>query len=190
MLRETLVLAAITSLWMAAPAYANSPASAVANFYHWSLTTASGAPAPAAQAELRPLVTSELHCLLTAAWKVMESYKVTHPGDKPPYVEGDLYSSMFEGPTAFTVQSVLLSGKTQAIGGVRLRYKDKQNSHIWGDTVHLRLEMGHWRVADIERKDGETGRANPLLKSLHTDLEMLDPEAALRGPGKCRPGAG
>lgn len=179
-IRSILMLAGLTST---AAAHA-SPETAVADFYSWRIASkVSGAPSPAEQVVLRPLVTKELHCLLGAAWTLMDAAHKKFPNEKPPYVEGDLFSSSFEGPTSFKVLHVTSTGPTRAVAQVRLTYQDKHTrpSH-WRDKVYLQLEDGRWRVADVDRNAGFAfGQSGSLLRNLSANV--LEPEPLTGYPG-------
>ena len=100
-----------------------------------------------------PDVRRELDAARTAA-------RAAAPTEKPPFTDGDLFSSLFEGPTAFTVGKAVSAAA--APGG---RLGDLQvpvdlvhtidpaagggEPATWTDTVLLREENGRFVVADI-----------------------------------------
>jgi hypothetical protein len=63
----------------------------------------SGAPTAEQRTELAPLLSAELIGLLERADAARTAARAAAPMEKPPFTDGDLFSSLFEGPTAFTV---------------------------------------------------------------------------------------
>jgi hypothetical protein len=120
----------------------------------------SGAPTDAQRLTLAPLLTAELTVLLQRADAARSAARVAAPGEKPPFTDGDLFSSLFEGPTAFAVGKAVSAA---AAPGARLG--DLQvpvdlvhtidpaagggEPTTWTDTVLLREENGRFVVADI-----------------------------------------
>jgi hypothetical protein len=120
----------------------------------------SGAPTDAQRLTLAPLLTAELTGLLQRADAARSAARVAAPGEKPPFTDGDLFSSLFEGPTAFSVGKAVSAATVP--GG---RLGDLQvpvdlvhtidpaagggEPTTWTDTVLLREENGRFVVADI-----------------------------------------
>jgi hypothetical protein len=75
----------------------------------------------------------------------------THPGDKPPWVEGDMFSSSFEGFTKFQVAGALaLTKARKTIFKVNFEYVEKgQKPVTWTDEVALVQEKGRWVIDDV-----------------------------------------
>jgi hypothetical protein len=75
----------------------------VATSFHTALARLhpSGAPTEAQRAELAPLVSREFLTLLARADSVRTAARRAAPSEKPPFTDGDLFSSLFEGPTSF-----------------------------------------------------------------------------------------
>ena len=112
----------------------------------------SGAPTAEQRTELAPLLSAELIGLLERADAARTAARAAAPMEKPPFTDGDLFSSLFEGPTAFTVGEpqtgaagewrvpVTLTHSTGATGAKPTE---------WTDTVVLREESGRFVVTDI-----------------------------------------
>jgi hypothetical protein len=108
-----------------------------------------GIPDAKQLARLAPFLTPELRGLMAAAKKEQERCARAFPGDKPPWIEGDILSSSFEGFTSFRAGSSKGSGKVRAVV-VRFRYAEPGRSGVeWQDEVVLRNEAGRWRVDDL-----------------------------------------
>lgn len=70
------------------------------------------------------------------------------PNEKPPWIEGDLFSSLFEGVTSHRV------GRTRSVNGsthidINLDYSDGINFSKWTDIAILKKIGGKWRITNI-----------------------------------------
>lgn len=112
----------------------------------------SGAPTAEQRTELAPLLSAELIGLLERADAARTAARAAAPMEKPPFTDGDLFSSLFEGPTAFTVGEPQTGAAGEWRVPVTLTYstgaKDEKPAE-WTDTVVLREESGRFVVTDI-----------------------------------------
>ena len=140
---------------------AAAPEQVVADLYA-ALNTLrpSGAPTDTQRLILAPLLSAVLTGLLQRADAARTAARAAAPTEKPPFTDGDLFSSLFEGPSAFTVGKAVSAAA--APGG---RLGDLQvpvdlvhtidpaagggEPATWTDTVLLREENGRFVVADI-----------------------------------------
>ena len=147
-----------------APAAATLPAAApekvVADLYAALATLRpSGAPTEAQRAALAPMLSSELIGLLSRADTARASARAAAPGEKPPFTDGDLFSSLFEGPTGYTVGRAVSGAAAPGgrLGDLRVPVTlthvadppTAGKATTWTDTVLLREENGRFVVADI-----------------------------------------
>ena len=120
----------------------------------------SGAPTDAQRLTLAPLLTAELTGLLQRADAARSAARVAAPGEKPPFTDGDLFSSLFEGPTAFAVGKAVSAATAPGgrLGDLRVPVDlvhtidpaaGGGEPTTWTDTVLLREENGRFVVADI-----------------------------------------
>lgn len=147
----------------AAPAAAlpaAAPERVVADFYAaLAAQRPSGAPTDAQRTILAPLLSAELTGLLQRADAARTAARAAAPTEKPPFTDGDMFSSLFEGPTGFAV-----GASTSGAGAPGGRLGDVvvpvTLTHVadaaaggkattWTDTVLLREENGRFVVADI-----------------------------------------
>ena len=136
-LRAALFVLLITAAGAAAP----SPATAVRNFYTTYLKHRSGGLPDGRELErLRPMVSARLYDSIVAALRYQDSYKKKNPDDKPPFVDGDYFSSLFEGPSSFTIGETTKDGVR-----VHFAYEDAR----WTDTVVVLEEHGRYVVDDV-----------------------------------------
>lgn len=71
-----------------------------------------------------------------------------HPEEKPPWIEGDLFSSLFEGPTSYEVgKSRVVSGATHV--DVKLAFTGDGQTSNWTDTAILKKTGGKWKITNI-----------------------------------------
>ena len=113
---------------------------------------ASVAPTVEQRTELAPLLSAELIDLLQRADAARTAARAAAPMEKPHFTDGDLFSSLFEGPTAFTVGEPQTGAAGEWRVPVTLTYstgaKDEKPTE-WTDTVVLREESGRFVVTDI-----------------------------------------
>ncbi|MGH8179069.1 MAG: hypothetical protein ACREV5_22645 [Steroidobacter sp.] len=127
-----------------------SPEDAVKTFYDWRIASRmTGAPTREQLASMRPYISSELHTLLAEARAIHERDLGRAPGEKPAFAEGDLFSSLFEGPTSFTTSDVESMGDEHVVP-VRFVYGAKTPAVNWIDRVRVVQENGAYVVADID----------------------------------------
>lgn len=72
-----------------------------------------------------------------------------YPDMKPPYIEGDMFSSLFEGATSFEVLPQAEKSAELATFAVRFSYKDGSGQSDWTDRVVAIREDGRWVVDDV-----------------------------------------
>jgi hypothetical protein len=115
--QRRIVCSAIPIVLVAAcarPPATESPSSVVERFYATYLTDRQGGlPSGDHLERLRPFLSDNLNASILAALQYQESYIASHPDKpmptgppvsyKPPFVDGDYFSSLFEGPTSFKV---------------------------------------------------------------------------------------
>lgn len=65
----------------------------------------SGAPTVAEHDTLAPMLARELSALLARADATRAAARAAAPSEKPPFTDGDLFSSLFEGPTSFAASA-------------------------------------------------------------------------------------
>lgn len=146
-----LVLACLTAF--GTPQFANaadSPASIVSAFYKKHLALhLSGAPTPQQLQAIAPHLSQHLQALLERAWQRRESDRSRAPDEKPAFAEGDLFSSLFEGPTAFEIVKTESLVHEYAVT-VRFTHRSGAQQTIWKDVVRLATKQGKLVIVDIE----------------------------------------
>ena len=129
----------------------DSPVGVTSNFYEKVLvgTDAGGAPDAAQLEAWRPHLSRALVDALARAAAARDAAATAAPDEKPPYVEGSLFSSLFEGYTSAQPITVATEGERATVP-VCFRYEggDGQVSE-WADSVKLVREDGAWRIDDV-----------------------------------------
>jgi hypothetical protein len=107
-----------------------------------------GIPDAKDRAKYAPYLSPKLDTLLQQAGDAQAAFLAKHK-DSPPMVEGDLFSSLFEGATAASIGAC--TGDAQkGQCAADLRYEEPgQKPTIWTDTVYLVNTPQGWRVDDI-----------------------------------------
>ena len=112
-----------------------------------------GLPTPAQMKVFAPLLSQRLVRLVEEARQHQSNYAKHNPGDKPPFVEGCLFASLFEGPTAFEIDRMEPQADGRQVVLVSFSYSDPQRPQPpfrWSDAVFVRLEKGRPVVDDVE----------------------------------------
>ncbi|HEY0105323.1 MAG TPA: hypothetical protein VGB91_04510 [Rhizomicrobium sp.] len=135
------------------PAWADDAADmrgAAQGFYgvYGTFHPSDGIPGDADRARYRPFLSPALESLLAQAAAAQARFAAANKG-APPLIEGDLFTSLFEGATATTVGACRGDGaKGQC--AVDLRHDDPgAQPTAWADTVYLVHTPQGWKIDDI-----------------------------------------
>ena len=144
--------------------------SAVARIFYSELRRlgVSGLPGDSAWTKLKPFCSESLGALLDLAVKEQVEFIERHPDEKPPWIEGDLFSSLFEGPRQFSTGVAKVDGETAEVR-VECSHTEGGDTVKWSDFLILVREGGKWLIDDV-RYGGEWDFANS-----GTLKEALDP---------------
>jgi hypothetical protein len=108
----------------------------------------SGLPSRADMAAYDAFLCPSLAQAVRAAQVRQEVAKAERPDEKPPYVEGDLFSSLFEGPDEFEVADSVVEGDRARVA-IAMSAGRGDQARRWKDTVELRLDEGIWCLDDV-----------------------------------------
>jgi hypothetical protein len=124
------------------------PVEAVREFYTWRIAArATGAPSSAELAKMSPYLSGELRTLLEKA--AAEYPNIANAKEDERTIEhGDWFTSMFDGPTSFTIGGVepLAGGHVVT---VRFTSAKQLPSVNWRDWVTVVQEDGRYVIADV-----------------------------------------
>ena len=133
----------------------------------------SGLPTEAELKILSPFFSPELAALFVKARKYQAGHIRAYPDDKPPLMEGDLFSSLFEGPTGFEVGPSEKMDQRHRRVYVRFSHvdpKDPEDVFRWKDAVIVKRQGNGFVIEDFEFlgdwpfKNGD--RLSAILKNL------------------------
>ena len=97
----------------------------------------------------RAFLCPPLAAAMDAARVRQRVYMDEHPDDKPPLVEGDLFSSLFEGVDVATPSGTEVAGDGARVD-LSMRFGEGDSAVRWKDTVLLARDQGSWCIADVE----------------------------------------
>jgi len=128
----------------------------------------SGLPSDAQLKTLSPFLSSELIGLFEKAKREQSRSIRSNPGDKPPWIEGDLFSSLFEGFTSYKVGNPQDHDEGLALP-IKLEYGPKKPKEVrWTDHLILERTNGEWKVANIIFKAKWEFKSGSSLKKVLT----------------------
>lgn len=153
----------------AAPATAAEPVAAVApaplapdaaalraatllatDFYEMRLRLGKhGLPDAGEMKAYRAFLCPALATAMDAARARQQAYAAAHPEDKPPLVDEDLFSSLFEGPDVVTAAGTVVEGDGARVT-LAMRAGEGDQAPRWKDDLLLSREEGIWCIADVE----------------------------------------
>ena len=105
-----------------------------------------GLPSPSEQEALAPYLSLGLQRLLDDARTHQEDFEARHPEDKPPFVDGSLFTSLFEGASTFQVTRTEAMTDGDARVFVRFSYEE---SVEWEDSAVVIRENDRYVIDDI-----------------------------------------
>jgi hypothetical protein len=149
-----------------------APSPVVVAFYMARIAShTTGAPSAETLRQFAPLLSDTLTALLRAANAQNARAIALAPTEKPPFAEGDLYSSLFEGPTRFSLVRDTTAARHRKVV-VRFMRIDNGDSYTWTDTVRLGKKGRYDVIEDIMYGGaGEFGNHGSLRTSLEASLK-------------------
>ena len=165
----TRVLVFFFALVAAAPARADNMASAAERFYatYLTLPRTGGIPDAAARVRYAPLMSPRLTKLIADAAAAQTRF-LRNNRNAPPLIEGDLFSSLFEGFSQFKIGTCTGEGNSGQCGVALTFVAARQKPVTWTDSVMLVNTPSGWKVDDIAYKAGfafgNTGLLSDTLK--------------------------
>lgn len=146
-LQTILALLLLVNAAQAAPPA--SPKDIAAQFYRiCHKLKISGLPTAQQTKLLAPYLSQDLQQLIQSAREKQAKFIKEHPGEKPPWIEGDLFSSSFEGSHGFRVGTPVVQADRAEVP-IHLFYRDGKNMIRWTDTLVLTRVGKGWVVSDL-----------------------------------------
>jgi hypothetical protein len=168
--RVAFLAAVVTTLALPAFASDTDDMAATANGFYTAYKTLSGGGVPdaAGQGTLLPFISPALGKLLSDAAAAEEIFAQGTKGQSPPLLEGDIFTSLFEGATAFKVGACKGGGGKGSCAAQLTYTSPNEKPFVWTDTVYLVQTPSGWRVDDIGYGGtwdfGNKGRLSETLK--------------------------
>ena len=151
-----LILLLAAPVLLVTPVRADDMAKVANDFYatYVRLPHAGGIPDATARVRYAPLLSPRLARLIADA-AAAETRFLKQNKDAPPLIEGDLFSSLFEGFTQFKVGACSGDAKTGQCS-ISLTYQDKKSPKpvTWIDALLLVNTPSGWKVDDLAYKAG------------------------------------
>jgi hypothetical protein len=139
----------VTSQAETSPTIPSAPAEAAKAFYtELRERKVEGLPKGQDWLALLPLVTEELATAILGAQAEQAEAIKSAPCEKPPWIEGDLFSSLFEGPQTFAVGLAKLTGDTAKVP-VTCTHTEGGDTTKWTDTLLMRKTPKGWQLDDV-----------------------------------------
>jgi len=147
---RTLGLASLVVLAGCQAVSAPSATAVVQDFYRATIAGhVTGAPTAAQLTTLAPYLSDTLRALLVSARKRNEADAARAPDEKPSFADGDLFSSLFEGPNAVEVLTDSARGPDR-VASVRMTNGAANPPVTWIDHVVLIHQRGRYVIDDVE----------------------------------------
>lgn len=161
---------AFALLTVALPALAQTDPASVANGFlaaYGTFHPSDGIPDAGGRARLAPYLSPQLNKMLADAAAAELRFAAKVKG-APPLIEGDLFSSMFEGASGWSVAACSVAATT-ARCPIAFTHAQKGRPPVnWTDTLLLAHTPQGWRIDDIAYgggfQFGNTGKLSETLK--------------------------
>jgi len=122
----------------------------VTDFYEMRLRLGrTGLPDEGEMKAYRAFLCPPLAASMDAARVRQRAFIDEHPDEKPPLVEGDLFSSLFEGVEVVTPVGTEVEGDSARVH-LSMRFGQGDDATKWKDDALLAKDQGSWCIADIE----------------------------------------
>ena len=149
-----------------------SPEGTVKGFYTTRIASgAQGTPSVEELERLAPYLSTELHELLGQALLNHHKLGSRTVQQRRAFSEGDLFSSLFDGPTSFIAGANESSAADEHLISVQLTSAKQLPALSWTDKVKVIRENGHYVIADIQYANHWAfGSNTTLVSSLQTAM--------------------
>jgi len=159
----------ILAILAATPARADDMPVVAGKFYqtYASLPRTGGIPDATARVRYEPVLSPRLSRLIADAVAAEGRFRARHK-NSPPLIQGDLFSSLFEGFHSFKLGACSGDAKTGQCAVSLLHQSPGQKPVRWNDQLLLVNTPSGWKVDDIAYRAGfqfgNTGLLSDTLK--------------------------
>lgn len=150
----------------------NDPAMTAQKFYSQYFANGSaGLPTDTQLTTFKPYISTELYQSLEDAKKRQQNEIKQHPDEKPSLIDGDLFSSLFEGPTSVDIPSipVLPSANNVTLQANFTRTEQGKDILHWTDEIKMIKQNDSWVIDDLVYKGNWDFAAKSTLKKVLSD---------------------
>jgi hypothetical protein len=152
---------------------ADSDGVAVREFYALNQKLkVTGLPSQSQMASLSPYLSPAMQAALRKAAKEQARCMKKFKDEKPPWIEGDLFTSNFEGFTGVESIAVKTAGPDRRVMSISFAYTENGQTFRWSDDVVLVSgNDGRWMVDDVRFRGGQeftSGFGSSLRGSLES----------------------
>lgn len=172
-----LALALLAALAATAPAFADTAMDgAAASFYRvYDTLHGAGIPDAGGRARLQPVLSARLNALIARAADADTRFHAKMPA-APALLEGDIFSSLFEGAAAWALAPCAGDAQTARCTATLSRTVPGRKPVTWKDTLYLVRDGAGWRVDDIGYDPGvASGNTGRLAETLASAIRMAGP---------------
>lgn len=163
---KSLLFNAAFSLALCGSALAETPETVAKTFFDaYVKARVSGLPNEEEMKTFAPLLSPDIVKLLATARTEQQEFQRKNPDEKPPWIEGALFSSLFEGVTAYRLGDTVVSGDKASIP-VYWEYTEGGESSRWIDVVTLVRTGDSWQIWDIFFNAPWDFRPGPSLRAV------------------------
>ena len=125
-----------------------------------------GLPSEPQLKRLAPLLTPELNSLIVRARAEQQRQIKEYPDEKPNWIEGDLFGSMFEGVKQWELGSAFSAPEVDATVKVNLTYTEPNQKPVnWTDTLVFKERKKKWLLDDIRMGGDWAFKSGDSLRS-------------------------
>jgi hypothetical protein len=132
-----------------------------------------GIPTQKQLTQLQRFFTTSLRASFAAALKEQQRCIRRFPSDKPPWIEGDIFSSNFEGFDTFAIESASIDNESAML---LIKYLSKgakgEPDTSWQDALFLKKIATKWLVDDMQYR-GDFAFGSGFGVSLRQSLQSI-----------------
>lgn len=93
--------------------------------------------------KLKGLINKAIEKEIYEAKKMKES---DFPTDKPMMIEGDVFTSLYEGQDSVSIEEILMEGQ---VAHVKVMFQNTAYNHSWSDQIILIKENNTWKIDNV-----------------------------------------
>lgn len=112
--------------------------------------------------KLTDLISQAVEKEIYEAKKMKES---DYPTDKPMMIEGDVFTSLYEGQDSVSIEEITVEGQ---VAYAKVMFQNTTYNHRWSDQIILIKENNKWKIENVAY-----GRQSQDIPDLQSNLKSL-----------------